>query len=426
MGRVKSLLSKSLLNFLVYTVILLLCSVPLSFYIMKYYYAEDLDELIEYRSEHFKRRHLPVFTVSDIKDWNEFNEDSEIMAFEESFLLDKVVQKPYYNAAEGHSVDYRTIYTKINIEGQPYILVSRIAMIENRDLMHTLAFQYGLIFLILFIVILGTQQILSRKLWKPFYTSLDKIENFSLEKGLIPMFEETDTTEFIRLNTNLTKLMQNNIDVYNQQKEFTENASHELQTPLAVFQSQLDLLLQDSTLSESQVKVIQSLYDVSSRLTRLNKNLLLLARIDNSQFKETESTDFPQFLNKQLPHLEELALNNGLSLSVETIILSFSIKANKILLESLINNLIVNAIRHNVEEGSILINVENNKFIIGNTGDRKPLNKDKIFRRFSRISEEKKGNGLGLSIVNQICKLHGWYIDYAYHDDMHWFSVKFC
>lgn len=421
----KSLLSKSLLNFLGYTVIMLLCSMPLFFYIMKHYYAEDLDDLIKYRAGDFKISQLPTFSVSDIEYWNEFNEDSEIIPFDNSLPLDKVIQKPFYNASEGHPVDYRTIYTKVNIDEQPYILVSRIAMIENGDLIHTLAFQYGLFFLILLISIFGIQQILSRRLWKPFYTSLDKIESFSLEKGVIPPFDETDTTEFVRLNTNLTKLMQNNIDVYNQQKEFTENASHELQTPLAVFQSQLDLLLQDSTLSESQMQVIQSLYDVSSRLTRLNKNLLLLAKIDNSQFKETESINFPQFLDRQLFYLKELALNNEIFLSVEIISRSLTIKANKMLLESLVNNLIVNAIRHNIEGGSILIRVEGGIFSIGNTGEKRPLNKDKIFRRSSRISEEKRGNGLGLSIVNQICKLQGWNIDYKYRDDMHLFVVTF-
>lgn len=421
----KSLLSKSLLNFLGYTVIMLLCSMPLFFYIMKHYYAEDLDDLIKYRAADFKISQLPTFSISDIEYWNGFNEDSEIIAFDDSLPLDKVVQKPFYNASEGHPVDYRTVYTKVNIDEQPYILVSRIAMIENGDLMHTLAFQYGLFFLILLIAIFGIQQILSRRLWKPFYTSLDKIESFSLEKGVIPSFGKTDTTEFVRLNTNLTKLMQNNIDVYNQQKEFTENASHELQTPLAVFQSQLDLLLQDSTLSESQMQVIQSLYDVSSRLTRLNKNLLLLAKMDNSQFKETENIDFSQLLDKQLSYLKELALNNGISLSIEIISGSLVVKTNRMLLESLVNNLIVNAIRHNIEGGSIFIRVENNTFMVGNTGDKKPLNKDKIFRRFSRVSEEKKGNGLGLSIVNQICKLHGWKIDYEYRDNMHQFSVIF-
>ena len=261
-------------------------------------------------------------------------------------------------------------------------------------------------------------------MWKPFYNSLNEIENFELEKGEIPGFTQTTTTEFVRLNNNLSKLMQDNIASYNQQKEFTENASHELQTPLAVFQSQLDLLLQDSNLNERQMNVIESLYDVSSRLTRLNKNLLLLSRIDNSQFKETITTDFSELLEHQLTYFKELASNNGITLVVD-IQNSLIITANKVLLESLINNLISNAIRHNYSGGLINIQVKDNTFQISNSGDKLLLNKDKVFRRFSRTSEERKGNGLGLSIVNQICKLHGWEVGYNYENELHCFYVIF-
>lgn len=421
----KSLLSKSLQNLLVYTAILLLCNLPIFFQIMKYYYTEDLDDLIRYKTANFIDTRLPGFSSADVGHWNKFNEDLTIIPFDDSYPLDEVLQKSFYAASEEGSVDYRVLYTAVRIEGQSYILMSRVAMIENHDLMYTLALHYGLFFLILLLSIFGLQQILSYKLWRPFYSSLDAIEKFSLEKGLVPRFDKTDTTEFIRLNANLTKLIENNLAAYNQQKEFTENASHELQTPLAVFQSQLDLLLQDDTLTESQMQVIQSLYDVSSRLSRLNKNLLLLARMDNAQFKETESIDFIPFLEKQLSYLEELAHNNGLNLSVEYSPDPLLITANKVLLESLVNNLIVNAVRHNVTGGSISIRLDPRGFSVCNTGEAKALDKNKIFRRFNHVSGGKRGNGLGLSIVNRICVLHAWRIDYTYSEGKHLFAVAF-
>ena len=420
----KSLLSKSSNQFLVYMVIIMLCSFPLFYFVMKYYYTEDLDELIEFRCKHFTDKHLSSFVLSDIESWNEFNEDMQIYPFYNTYPLNEIVQKPFYNEAEGHTIEYRIYYSKIQIQGKPYVFMSRIAMIETSDLLRTLGIQYVLFFIIIFIGLFGIQRILSRRLWRPFYTSLDKMENFSLEKGAIPTFDDTNTTEFARLNTNLAKLMQDNIASYNQQKEFTENASHELQTPLAVFQSQLDLLLQDPTLTESQIIVIQSLYDVSSRLARLNKNLLLLAKMDNSQFKDTTNIDFVSLLDNDLLYLKELIANNGISLSVN-ICNSLMVIANKTLLESLINNLIANAIRHNRIGGHISIELENNTFSISNSGSNIPLNKEKIFRRFSRASEDKRGNGLGLSIVKQICKLHGWKIEYEYRDEMHRFVILF-
>lgn len=419
-----SLLTKSSRLFLIFTAVIMLFSFPLFFFVMDVFYAADLDQLIKYRSEQFVKENLSSLKTSDIEYWNRFNEDMKIYPFESTYSLNKVVQKPFYSQVERHEIDYRIYYSKISIEGKPYVFMSRIAMIETKDLLRTLGFQYLLFFVIIIIGLFVLQRILSRRLWKPFYNSLNEIENFKLEKGNVPDFEQTTTTEFVRLNNNLNKLIQDNIISYNQQKEFTENASHELQTPLAVFQSQLDILLQDPRLNEPQMNVIESLYDVSSRLTRLNKNLLLLSRIDNSQFKETIAIDFNQLLEHQLTYFKELASNNGIRLSTN-IQNPLMITANKILLESLINNMISNAIRHNYSGGLINIEVNANTFLISNSGDKSSLNKDKVFRRFSRTSEERKGNGLGLSIVSQICKLHGWEVGYNYADELHCFYVIF-
>ncbi len=420
----RSLLNKSRVQFLSYTVIIILCSSPLFFFIMKYCYTEDLDELIEYRADYFIKKQLPSFSSTKINEWNLYNEDMQILPFATSYPLNNVVQKPFYNYAEDHEVNYRIYYTQIEIGNKPYVLMSRIAMIETIHLIKTLAFQYGLLALILTIALLIIQRVISKKLWNPFYDSLNKIEGFNLEQGIPPQFVETDTLEFARLNENLNRLIESDLNAYAQQKEFVENASHELQTPLAVFQSQLDLLLQKPNLTKTQVDIIQSLYSVSSRLTRLNKNLLLLARLDNSQFKEKQEIDFTEILNAQLFYLKNLAENDGINVSVK-INNSITVVANKTLLESLINNLIANAIRHNISHGTISISVTNNAFMVSNTGESETLDKEKIFRRFSRTSEKKKGNGLGLSIVHQICKLHGWKIEYTYQDHQHVFIVNF-
>lgn len=435
MGRVKSLLRKSMGQFTISTVIILTCCSPLLFFVMKHFYAEDLDELIIFRSDEFVADHLSSFTIDEIDHWNKYNEDmqifplsaiSDINITDLHHSLNHVIEKPFYNKAEGHEVDYRVYYQKIPIQGEPYILMSRIAMIEDDDLARTLVGQYGILFIVLFVCMFVVLRAISKRLWRPFYDSLSKVENFDIDKGNTPQFEQTDTIEYNRLNTILHNLISNNLKAYNQQKEFVQNASHELQTPLAVFQSKLDVFLQEPNLSEEQVETIHSLYDILSRLTRLNKNLLLLARLDNNQFKETEEIDFNRLLYKQLGNLTDLAESNGIAISADIgghTILS----ANKILLESLINNLIVNAIRHNTEAADawIIIRVDTNSFIIENTGEKTALDTDKIFRRFSRTSENKKGNGLGLSITYQICKLHNWQIKYQYIDNMHRFEVLF-
>ena len=436
MGRMRSLLSKSMWQFTISTIIILICCSPVFFFFMKHSYTEDLDELIIFRSNEFVSDHLSHFTLDEIAHWNKYSEDMEIIAMDSMsninssdihHNLNEVIQKPYYNKAEGHDVDYRIYNREIQIEGKPYILMSRITMIEDEDMINTLLGQYGILFLVLFTCMFVVQRVMSKKMWYPFYNSLSKVEEFDIDEGNTPQFQDTDIKEFNRLNTILANLISSNLKAYNQQKEFVQNASHELQTPLAVFQSKLDVFFQEPNLSEEQVETIHSLYDILSRLTRLNKNLLLLARIDNNQFKEFDEIDFTQILDKQLDYLKPMAESEGISITSNTTDYIAALPANKILLESLINNLIVNAIRHNTnaDDAEITITLNENAFIVENTGEKIPLDAEKIFRRFSRTSENKRGNGLGLSIAYQICKLHGWELSYDYKNDRHVFSVRF-
>ena len=418
----KTLTSKNLRFFLLFTTLILLCCGPLLFFLMKYFYAKDLDELIIYRADEFISTQLPGFSQADIITWNTHNEDIGILPYDPSYVFGKTLQEPYFNKAEGHAVDYRIIYMKIEIENKPFVLMSRIPMIENHDLLGTMIAQYGLLFLILLVALTLLLRSMSKRLWKPFYRTLHKVEHFNLESGTIPEFEQTTTVEFARLNEQLKNLLTDNLSIYQRQKEFIENASHELQTPLAILKSQLDMLLQQTDLTQTQFETIRSLYAISTRMTRMNKNLLLLARIANNQFIHTEELDFVNILYEQLLYLRRLAEEEGLKMNVQ-VNSPLKIKANRFLLESFINNLVVNAIQHNVENGIINILITRNGFEISNTGVAQPLDTGKIFQRFYHTSEKKKGNGLGLSILRQIADTNGWEINYTYSESIHTFTV---
>lgn len=421
----KNLLNKNLHTFLVYTITIMVCSTPLFYFTAKFFYTKDLDELIEYRRDDFTASRLPNFTLADIDMWNSYNEDIQIIPFGTTYTLDKNIEEEHFNKAEGHPIYYRILYHPIEIEGHAYILSSRIPMIEAHDLLGMLVSQYGLLVIILFLSLVVVQRVISKKLWTPFYSTLETIEKFNLEQGEAPSFSHTDISEFAQLNTILHTLITNNLKIYKQQKEFIENASHELQTPLAVFQSQLDILLQQSELTEAQADVIQSLYSVSSRMTRLNKNLLLLAKLDNAQFKETQEMSVNEMLNSLLPYLKELIDNKEFNVCIDEES-PLIIYGDKFLFESLINNLIMNAIRHNVDgNGVIGLELKDRTLTVYNTGEHQALDTTKIFRRFSRPSERKRGNGLGLSIIHRICKYHHWDIKYSYNDGIHCFKVTF-
>ena len=169
----------------------------------------------------------------------------------------------------------------------------------EEDIMHGVMIQFGVIVAVLAVAIVLTLRFISSRLWKPFDETLRQIERFHLESGSVPALPESDVAEFVRLNIALSSLMRNSLTSYRLQKEFTENASHELQTPLAVLRIRLDLLLQRSDLTCGQAELVQGLYETVSRLTRLNRNLLLLAKIDNNQYDGREAVDMDAFISSR-------------------------------------------------------------------------------------------------------------------------------
>lgn len=293
----------------------------------------------------------------------------------------------------------------------------------ERDIMHGIMIQFGMIICIIGISVILIMKNISVKLWTPFYYTLNEISKFRLEDKNVPKLPENNVKEFTQLNKAVTILMENSQMSYNIQKEFTENASHEMQTPLAIFQSKLDNLLQDENLTEQQAETIQDLYNLTLRLTRLNKNLLLLAKIDNKQYKDTSEIDLIRILNRILPLL--MSISEGITIKKEFKLPSMKIRCNATLLESMINNLIVNALRHNKVDGEIIIIVEQGKMIISNTSDGTSLDDKLLFSRFYRPVRNIKGNGLGLAIVKAICDYHKWQIKYQYEDNKNNFIITF-
>nr|WP_262916923.1 HAMP domain-containing sensor histidine kinase [Chryseobacterium aahli] len=263
---------------------------------------------------------------------------------------------------------------------------------------------------------------LSVTIWKPFRNTLNQLKKFNLNHQSKIEFEKTDVTEFEELHLSLSKLIEHNISVYKTQKEFTENASHELQTPLAILKNKLDLLLQNKDLTENQYKITEEMNRALTRSSRINKNLLLLAKIDNSQFDATEEIDLDALVKQSLELLEEHFQQKNISVSTN---ISSDIKlvGNSGLAEVLINNLLINAIRHTPNNGIISVKLTNSFFEVTNSGTEK-LNSELLFKRFSRQSAENNGSGLGLAIIKEICKFQNWEIDYSFENSSHIFSVK--
>ncbi|WP_343703263.1 HAMP domain-containing sensor histidine kinase [Chitinophaga sp.] len=262
---------------------------------------------------------------------------------------------------------------------------------------------------------------ISRQLWQPFYDSLAKIKNFDLNGQHAVHFEKTDITEFAELNLQLDKLISRSISAYNQQKEFADNASHELQTPLAIIQSKLDLLLQNKSVTDEQYVLIEDAYRALMRVGRINKNLLLLARIDNSQYMDEQLVNLSELLEtsvaafSQFAEAKQLILESCIAKNVE-------VKGNRDLVEILVNNCLNNAIRHSAPNNTIGINLSEKILVFSNQGNES-LVQEQLFKRFGVASSKSPGTGLGLALVKQIAGRYNWRVDYAFSNKRHVFSL---
>jgi signal transduction histidine kinase len=262
-----------------------------------------------------------------------------------------------------------------------------------------------------------------RRLWKPFYNTLSGVEKFRLGEKAIPRFENSQITEFNFLNTTISQFIRDADREYFLLKEFTENASHELQTPLAVVRSTLDVMMQDEKLSEAQSQSLQAAYSAIQKMSRLNQSLLLLNKIENKQFSNIISFDFKTLVQEKMTDWQELW--QGRSLGISSSLESAFVSMNEQLAEMMISNLFSNAARHTPEGGHIHIKLSAKIFEISNSAADGPLDQEKLFKRFSRAGQTTDHYGLGLSIVRQIADVSGMNISYHFTNGDHVFSVNF-
>ena len=421
----RKLLNQTLLNYLFWGLFMALGIVPAFYVVMKKHHIYEVDEYLLLQREKMIQQSLKTLKISEIPAWNRFNLDQTILPDRAQTDKNSFSTEYFYSEHEKGDEPFRILRSPVEIEGAKYILTIRISIYEARKIL----LSSSLLQLLLFICLLGVMTLLSgfihKKLWKPFYSTILLTEQFNIQHNKAPSFPSSGTLEFEQLNWALTTLIENNLQAYKIQKEFTENASHEIQTPLAVLRSKLDLILQQSSLTNEQLFIIQSLYESTSRLTRINKNLLLLAKLDNQQFTDTQTLNVAELIQESLSFFSTQAEAANITLEKQLTDNHFTLKTNKILLESLINNLLTNAIRHNGSGGKIIVTFEAGQLDIYNTATGKPLDNTLIYRRFGRPNTTSQGSGLGLSIVQQICAQYNWLINYSFESGMHRFKVVF-
>ena len=402
---------------------LLIVSAPLFYYITERLYIEETDETLILHKNEFVKFSLPTLKTADIQNWNKYNRNIKIEPFKNSGK-DTIFYNSYYDALDAEIEPYRELNTSIIIEGNPYTYSARINLVEKEDLMKSIAILFLVIISLLLVGLFVITKRLSINLWKPFYETLNQIEKFEIDKSNHPKFTETNIEEFNRLNNSIEKLITKNTSIYHSQREFIENAAHELQTPLAVFQAKIDTLIQNADFTQEQYKMLSSLNDSVSRLNRLNKNLLLLSKMENDIYSEKQTINLNEAIEKHFDFFTEQAKAKNLIIKTE-MNEAVAVKSNPVLAEILISNLFLNAIRHNVSDGQVLVTLSDHSLTFSNTGQSQTLVADKLFNRFSKSNPSEQGNGLGLAIIKKIADLNNWKISYSFANNFHSFSVDF-
>lgn len=427
----KPLLTKTTKPFLLFVLIILLISIPVYYLVIEKIWINELDDqnrmLAETTATEFNKLHLTNTEQEDrINFWNKLQPGLII----EEIPPGKTVKDSVFTADKKSpflppNVDdnYRVLITTIKINNKSYYFRSITSFEDTRETVTALALVTLLFFVFILLGILLLNRNLSRKIWSPFHQSLNQLKNFNLNQQKPIQFQTSDVKEFEELNNSLNTLIDHTLTVYKSQKEFTENASHELQTPLAILKNKVDLLLQSDDLTEKQYDIAEEMNRALIRSAQINKNLLLLAKIENSQFANSEIIRFDELLQQSLENLQEHFQHKNISTTRE-IAHNIVLKGNESLTEILINNLLLNAIRHTLEGGFIGITLTPTFFEVANSGTEK-LDETLLFKRFAKLSHSNKGSGLGLPIVKEICKSQNWQVAYRFEDGLHRFSIIF-
>jgi signal transduction histidine kinase len=277
---------------------------------------------------------------------------------------------------------------------------------------------------ILLIFVWITSRQMSKKILSNFNQTLRTIQTFSLKQKHPMKLGETKTHEFKELNQFLERMSNKALDDYRSLKEFSENASHELQTPLSIIRGKLELLL-ETDIDEKQAALIESVQNSAQKLSAINQSLALLTKLENQEYQMDHKIDFSKLVENSIASFREL-------IEMKSIVLTTNIDAdvyvnlNPVLADILFTNLISNAIRHNsLNGGSIDISLSSSGLIVKNTGEPLRIPANELFKRFKKAKQSSESTGLGLAIVKQICDLSNFKVTYVYAENLHVVEIIF-
>lgn len=308
-------------------------------------------------------------------------------------------------------------------DGQYYELKLMISILERDDMVEAMLWYLGVLFLLFLICTSIGIQLVLKGVFRPLHRLLDWLHCIQPGKEVPPLDNPTKIREFRQLSDAALDMGNRSYKAYEEQKQFIENASHELQTPLAIVRGKVELLAESEGMTEQQMEQLDEIYATLGRAVKLNKSLLLLSRIENGQYTEMEDVSVDEILDELLPDLMDIYEHKQVRLIRKREEQPFIIRCNHSLAQILVSNLVKNSLLHNREGGELQVLTTPTSLVIKNTGDV-PLDGEKLFRRFYHGMDGKKDStGLGLAIARSIALSSSLKLTYEWQDGMHTFRL---
>lgn len=313
----------------------------------------------------------------------------------------------------------------LNVDGQGYRVILYDVIIEEDDIKDGLTESLTKMYLLLIFALLIISGVSSYFILRPFKLTLGEIKQFSLkDPNQHSSFPTSGVKEFNRLNAFLKEMTDKMRSDYKSLKEFSENASHEFQTPIAIIQSKLDVLLDEDSLQEAQLEQLSAIQNATKRLSNISNSLALLTKIENNEFVDVSRVNASELVGSLLKEFTELFDLKDLKLS-QDIDEHIVLESDKVLIELMFTNLISNEIRYNMPGGKVELQLNEDRLMISNTGPELTVDPAELFERFKKSNQSGGSLGLGLAIVKKICECYGYQVSYQFAGGIHTIQITF-
>ncbi len=413
-----NLVRKTNTYYLYFLLFLFPIMVVVDYYVIKYSVNYEVNDVLLHESERIRyalkeNGSLPhsnyVYETKSIpKDYSIQNQFGDTLVFE-----------GYANGL----IPYRTYQFTVASGSQKMKITLRHVLLEMNELILWLFATTTFILLMLAAGLFLINQRIYRWAWKPFFHNLFQLKDYHIASKEPVRLKPSNINEFKQLDAVITTLMDQVKKDFQTLKEFNENISHEIQTPLAIIRNKMVLLLESNNLDEHEMQWVQAVYQEANKLSKISKSLTLISRIENQEFTRLDSVDIRTIIDNIISNMEEIIQFKNLELRIK--LNPVKMKCDLILANILFTNLIKNAVQHNHEGGYIAMSLNEEKFEIINTGEVSKIEPSHLFHRFQRGNSVMDSLGLGLAINQKICDLYGFRLQYDQQGGTHTFSLFF-